>query len=214
MTLTGSGCCSMLVVIARSLLLRPLSARSFLLLGRIGWELALLDSVLKDTRLRDVLDIKVSPVGGQKVIQIEAYVVPEISTIQNGHVEFAKGEYPHLKDLWFSDVCKGSDELEIDVLVGADYLWNFQKECTIRGNPDEPVAVETELGWVLSGPMKCKSNDDVVSTQVNLITSVRDQTFESEVHKLWDLETLGINPLKEEVHEEFRESISFDGSRN
>ena len=41
--------------------------------------------------------------------------------------------------------------------------------------------METELGWVLSGPMKCKSNDDVVSTQVNLITSVCDQTFEGEV---------------------------------
>jgi len=104
--------------------------------------------------LRDVVNIKVSPVGGQKVIQMEAYVVPEISSIQNGHIELVKGEYPHLKGLWFSDVRKGSDELEIDVLVGADYLWNFQKECTIRGKPDEPVAVETELGWVLSGPMK------------------------------------------------------------
>lgn len=83
------------------------------------------------------MDIKVSPVGGQKVIQIEAYVVPEISTIQNGHVELAKGECPHVKDLWFSDVCKGLDELEIDVLVGADYLWNFQKERTIRGDPDQ-----------------------------------------------------------------------------
>ena len=56
----------------------------------------------QDTRLKDVVDIKVSPVGGQRVIQIEAYVVPEISTIQNGHVELVKGEYPHLKDLWFS----------------------------------------------------------------------------------------------------------------
>lgn len=91
----------------------------------------------QDTCLRDVVDIKVSPVGGQKVIQIEAYVVPEMSTIQNGHVELAKGEYPHLKDLWFSDVCKGLDELETDVLVGADYLWNFQKERMIRGGPDQ-----------------------------------------------------------------------------
>ena len=54
---------------------------------------------------------------------------------------------------------------------------------------------------------------EMQSTQVSLITSVRDQTFESEVHKLWDLETLGINPLKDEVHEEFRQGISFDRSR-
>ena len=72
--------------------------------------------------------------------------MPKISSIQNGHVELARNEYPHLKGLWFSDVCKAQDELEIDILVGADYLWNFQKECTIRGKPDEPVAVQTELG--------------------------------------------------------------------
>ena len=55
----------------------------------------------KDMRLRDVVEVKVSPVGGQKVIPIKGYVVPEISSIQSGHVEFVKGEYPHLKDLWF-----------------------------------------------------------------------------------------------------------------
>lgn len=55
----------------------------------------------KDMRLRDVVEVKVSPTDGQKVIPIEGYVVPEISSIQNSHVELAKGEYPHLKGLWF-----------------------------------------------------------------------------------------------------------------
>ena len=153
----------------------------------------------EDRCLRDVVNIKVSPVGGHKVIQMEAYVIPEISSIQNGHIELVKGEYPHLKGLWFSDVCKGSDELEIDVLVGADYLWNFQKECTIRGKPDEPVAVETELGWVLSEPMKSQTSSDGQSTQVNLVTSVLGEKVESEIHKLWDLQTLGIKSLEDEV---------------
>ena len=85
---------------------------------------------------------------------MEACAVPEISTIQNNHVEFAKFDYPHLKGLWFSDASKRGIEMVIDILIGADYLWNFQKGCTMRGKCDEPVAVETELGWVLSGPMK------------------------------------------------------------
>ena len=54
-----------------------------------------------DMRLRDVVEVKVSTTDGQKVIPIEAYVVPEISSIQNSHVELEKGEYPHLKGLWF-----------------------------------------------------------------------------------------------------------------
>ena len=49
--------------------------------------------------LRDVVEIKVSPIESQKAITIEAYVVPEISSIQNGQVELVKDEYPHLKDL-------------------------------------------------------------------------------------------------------------------
>ena len=164
-----------------------------------------------DTRLRDVVEIKVSPIESQKVIPIEAYVVPEISSIQNGHVELVKGEYPHLKDLWFSDVCVGLEELEIDILVGADYLWNFQKDCTIRGGIDEPVAVETELGWVLSGPMRSYSRSPE-PVQVNLVQS-DDKGLDVDVHKLWDLEILGIKEPRSEVYEEYSDSISFDRNR-
>ena len=55
----------------------------------------------RDMQLRDVVHMKVSALGGQKVIEIGAFVAPEISTIQNSHVEIAKYEYPHLKSLWF-----------------------------------------------------------------------------------------------------------------
>ena len=124
----------------------------------------------RDMKLRDVIQVKVSPIGGESIINIEAYVVPEISSIPNTHVELVKSDYPHLKGLWFFDVSMGRDEMVIDVLVRADYLWHFQKGCTIRGNFDEPVAVETELRWVLSGPMK---GQDTCSgahfTQVNFI---------------------------------------------
>ena len=167
-------------------------------------------------QFRDVIHTKVSALGGQKIIEIEAYVVPEISTIQNSHIEIAKYEYPHLKGLWFSDVSKGRKEMSIDVLIGVDYLWSFQKGCTIRGNPDEPVAMETELGWVLSGPMKSSENEsEARSVQVNLIGSVHEErlNLESDVHKLWDMETIGIIESEDEVHEAFVKSVSFTGNR-
>ena len=46
-TLSGSGCCSVPVVIARLSLRGPLSTRSFPLLGRAGYELVLLGNALK-----------------------------------------------------------------------------------------------------------------------------------------------------------------------
>ena len=59
-----------------------------------------------------------------------------------------------MKGVFFSDVCRYQDTLEVDVLVGADYIWEFQNRETIRGGQHEPIAVKTTLGWVLSGPLK------------------------------------------------------------
>ena len=85
--------------------------------------------------------------------------------------------------------------LEIIVLIGADYLWQFQKRCIIRGKVEEPVAVETELGWVLSGPMKCKYAEFVgrfSTVQANLIVQyyLSSQIVMERVKELWYLETL------------------------
>ena len=46
---------------------------------------------------RDVVELKLKPLHGDKVITVEAYVVPEISSIQNAHIELARREYQHLK---------------------------------------------------------------------------------------------------------------------
>ena len=88
---------------------------------------------------------------GKKSLTLEAVVVPEICSIQNAHVELARKEYPHLKGIWFSDVCKEEEELEIDILIGSDYLWSFQTGSTRRGKTGDPVAVQTELRWALHG---------------------------------------------------------------
>ena len=105
---------------------------------------------------------------------------------------------------------KGKDEMVIDVLIGADFLWHFQEGCTIRGNFDEP----TELGWVLSGPMKGRDAcSDVHFTQVNFITSSVEEQERMDVQRLWDLETLGIREITDQIHESFKNSISFNGTR-
>ena len=79
---------------------------------------------------------------------------------KNEYIEIIKTHYPHLQGLWFSDICMSKEELELEVLIGADYLWCFQEGRTIRGEQDEPVAVETSLGWVLSGRMKGRNVEE------------------------------------------------------
>ena len=68
--------------------------------------------------LRSVVRVDLKPLYGGEIASVEAYVVPEISVIKNQHLEVARKNYGHLKDLWLSDVCKSSEDLEVDVLAG------------------------------------------------------------------------------------------------
>ena len=79
------------------------------------------------------------PVGTGENVKIQAYVVPDISQVQNEHVKIVKTDYPHLRDIWFSDVSKEEDTLSIDALIGSDYLWYFQEGETIWG--EEPMTL-------------------------------------------------------------------------
>ena len=74
------------------------------------------------TAVRDVVELSLNNINGVKSIQIEAFVVDNISTISNVHAEIVKKGFPHLIDIWFSDVCRSEEKLEIDCLIGADYL--------------------------------------------------------------------------------------------
>ena len=150
-------------------------------------------------------------------MKIWAYVVADVSQVRNEHVEIVKTDYPHLHDIWFSDVSKEEEILCIDALIGSDCLWYFQEGKTIRGEEaHDHVAVKTKLGRVLSGPLKGKTAARTVSINLNVSKSVTylvgGSDLEGEVKKLWDLETLGIRE-EESMHEPLFDNISFNGTR-
>ena len=58
--------------------------------------------------------------------------------------------YPHISCLDLAD--DPLDEThEIDVLIGSDFYWEFVTGEVVRGE-EGPVAINTTLGWMLSGP--------------------------------------------------------------
>ena len=86
----------------------------------------------------------------------------------------------------------------IDILIGADYLWQFQRGVTIRGMKDDPVAAQRLLGWTWSSTLKvCSSGETRNVAHVHFVG--RDEKLTCDVKRLWDLETLGIQPVNE-VH--------------
>ena len=190
---------------ARSLRL-PIVRREWLTINTFG-------NSPPESAHRDIVRVELRPLGGGDAKSLEAFVVPEISTIPNVHIERVKHSYSNLRGIWFSDVDRGASQLQVDVLVGSDYLWEFHGRQTIRGEADQPVAVETALGWVLSGPLRGEGEQE---SQMNLVSqhcsSEPDSSLEAEIRELWNLDVLGIIE-KDEVHEAFVNNLSFNGVR-
>ena len=117
----------------------------------------------------------------------------KISRVKNEHLELVRENYPHLANIWLSDVFRHKEQLEIDVLIGADYLWSFQSGNFVREGVGEPVAIETGLGWVVSGPLESsQSTMREQAVSVNLVgrDSIIAEKLEEDVQALWDLETV------------------------
>ena len=139
-----------------------------------------------EIKKREVYEVTLAPLkrNGEGV-KVEAFVVDEISTIHNIHVETIMKDYAHLCNVYFSDVCRSEDIVEIDVLIGSNYLWNFQLGEVIRGGQQEPVAVKTLLGWCLSGPVASKSvcfnSDALVSLVIQPTPAGREEILRSQM---------------------------------
>ena len=149
---------------------------------------------------------------------INAYAVPQIcSELQGQDIQWVKQTYPHLRDLDFADSCPGSGAMQIDLLIGSDYLWSFFDGKTIRGEAGGPVAVSTKVGWVLSGPTTNLPKERLSSIQfssthvLRVGASVSEET-DRDLHRLWDFDSVGIRE-KESVHESFERGVRMEDGR-
>jgi len=86
-----------------------------------------------------------------KPIRIVASVVHHTSEIRNEQPEIVKHDFRHLAKIWFSDVSPRKESLTLDLLIGNDFLHEFQEDRVIRGQPRESVAIDkTWMGVVRS----------------------------------------------------------------
>ena len=175
-------------------------------------------SMLAEVKTRDVVEVCLVPMRGKKKVTLQCFVVDEIFSISNVHPEIVRENYPHLHEIWFSDICRHKERLQVDILIGSDNLWNFQESEIRRGGPNEPVAIKTTLGWVLSGPMKGKTLNSTENVNVTFVplssfpAKSDKQKIEENVNRLWDLDTIGIRQ-ENEVHVQVIDNIYFTGKR-
>ena len=108
-----------------------------------------------------------------------AYVVPTIcAPISNQMIQFTQKTYPHLHGPELADNSHGSEELSVDLLIGADFYWHLVTGETVRDVNPGPVAILTKPGYVLSGPVNVSiHNWGAVSPPPSLTTPLITKSF-------------------------------------
>ncbi|CAM1310776.1 Uncharacterised protein g5510 [Pycnogonum litorale] len=84
-------------------------------------------------------------------LKVSVFVVPHIcESVKDQNIVKTKRNHDHLCNLKLADYCYDND-LSVDILLGSDFYWNIVTGQVKKGK-DGPVAINTKLGWVLSGP--------------------------------------------------------------
>ena len=103
-----------------------------------------------------------------------------------------------------------------------DYYFNFVTGKIKRGPPGCPVAIESNFGWILSGPNgTAKKKSKFVSSNIanshtmfvdNLTRKTDDYlSLKGSIQRFWEVENVGVD--EHPVYENFKQTISFDGER-
>ena len=128
----------------------------------------------------------------------------------------AVDQYPHLQDLKLADDCPVDHNSDtIDVLIGSDHDWDVVTGGIIRGI-DGPVAISSNLGWLLLGPSQSMEGGYTVS---NLVVEGRevdngpiqdDATLIRDLCRFWETEAIGIAETSQGDDSTFLSDIAFD----
>ena len=153
-----------------------------------------------------------------RMISIECYVKDICYPLTGQNTVLAAEKYKHLRNLNLADPNYGTSH--IDILVGSDYYWSFVTNDIIRGPSDDaPVAIKTNLGFILSGPADVIDNktpsssvliSHVLKCQAEIINP--NEILHEHLDNFWNSETLSQceNDPEFDVQKSFRDDLHYD----
>ena len=110
-------------------------------------------------------------------------------------------QVPHLKGLQLAHPITENESFEISVLIGADYYWSFVQDHIIRG--DGPTAVQSKLGYLLSGPVSTYPQSSTAGLFHVSMLSINEVP---NIEQFWNVEAAGTTPSKEDPGKQFLRS--------
>ncbi|XP_077866719.1 uncharacterized protein LOC144355197 [Saccoglossus kowalevskii] len=117
------------------------------------------------------------------VSQMNALLIPEISANMENYVTSDLLELPHLRDLVLAHPINDKEpNFDIDILIGADYYWQYVTDRVVRG--DGPTAVMSPFGYLLSGPKPCgntSSTTNMLHVLINMPSPIKEIVDEHSI---------------------------------
>ncbi|XP_060570545.1 uncharacterized protein LOC132728870 [Ruditapes philippinarum] len=170
-------------------------------------------------------------------ICIDVLIVPKIAVpLRNINQNILA--LPYLHGLKLAHPVTNDRDFEISLLIGADSYWKIVQDKVIRGNG--PTAVQSRLGYLLSGPLPVSNFPASIQHQLpvstltastsqqppvpaqetsthllNILTSSPDSF---DIERFWKLESLGISQEEENPEATYlenyqRDSITYNNGR-
>ena len=180
-------------------------------------------------KLYDVTQFCVRSPYSDENLYVTAHVINTVcAPLKHQVIQQAIKHQPPLASLPLADWPENkAQDSEVDILIGSDFYWHFMTGRCIRGEYG-PAALETKLGWVLSGPVpwdqeaQCTQCTQTSLTLTHLLMVNEGQSkedeptkesLENQLSKFWDLENLGILKSEDTVYQNFEEEIKFVDGR-
>lgn len=109
-----------------------------------------------------------------------------------------------------------SDNVPISILIGGDYYFRFVRQYFYKYHTN---LLETPLGFMISGPIPSPGEQGKESSeQISVLTYGARENLEDSVAKLWDIESIGIQPMSSKEEDvdamvRFHDDIHFEDGK-
>lgn len=125
-----------------------------------------------------------------EIIAIDVAIVPTIAVPLSN----IQREVTSLKYMRTEPSVTDENVFEIFLLIGADSYWKIVQNHVVRGNG--PTAVQSKIGYLLSGTLPVSEQHSSTHCMLNVITSPPNYL---DLERFWKLESIGITPLKDDT---------------
>ena len=110
--------------------------------------------------------------------------------LNNQNIKLAKENCSHTGNILLADSNTNNESSSIDVFIGTDYYWSIINKQVIK-TKEGPIALDTKVDWILSGPVKNPSisvNNSVLLSHVMKVQFEfmdTNNVLKQDLNKVW-----------------------------